>query len=393
MPRTGRKCVCLVCHGAPSSNSGRHVLALSVELAKLGWDILACFPSLDGQRPYAPLGITVYSYDEFFESTFRDSPVLYHYWTPREIVRQFGKRIADVGVLHPKYLVHFEDDESILLRDQLGSGEKDVSWVKQGRPATIPLHLTHPMLGKEFVTQATALTALTRELLLGQPELPHAVFWPGYDSAFESLVDPFELSCVKSRLNIPEANYVLTYTGNVHPSNRNEVLSLYLAVALVNRKGLPLTLIRTGENAVPLTNEPREALAISQNVVELGRVPKSRLPALLQAADILVQPGLDDPWNQRRVPSKLAEFLVSGRAVILPRSNLGSILSDGINALVLPHATAENIAMSLLRWLTDVKARDAIGKQGREFAMQKLQWSLAALKVSSLYEQILFDNE
>ena len=49
----------------------------------------------------------------------------------------------------------------------------------------------------------------------------------------------------------------------------------------------------------------------------------ARLPALLRLADVLVQPGESNRFNTHRLPSKLPEFLASGRPVIMPRANLG----------------------------------------------------------------------
>ena len=63
-------------------------------------------------------------------------------------------------------------------------------------------------------------------------------------------------------------------------------------------------------------------------------------PELLAAADILVQPGRSNPYNDYRFPSKLPDFLASGRPVVLPRTNIGLHLRDGAEALILERCDA-----------------------------------------------------
>ena len=59
---------------------------------------------------------------------------------------------------------------------------------------------------------------------------------------------------------------------------------------------------------------------------------------------MLVQPGRPDAFNDYRFPSKLPEFLASGRPVMLPRTNIGLHLEDGVEALLLGHGDADEIA-------------------------------------------------
>jgi glycosyltransferase involved in cell wall biosynthesis len=90
-----------------------------------------------------------------------------------------------------------------------------------------------------------------------------------------------------------------------------------------------------------------------------------------------------------RFPSKLPDYLVSGRPLMLPRVNLGMELDHGRNAIVLPEATAERIAVALVEWLPQRDTLAAIGTAGAEFARRSLTWSAAADVVEGLYRRIL----
>jgi glycosyltransferase involved in cell wall biosynthesis len=385
---TTKNKVCLVCHGPVTCNSGRHVLSIARELRLLGRDVSICVPTLEGSDAFSVHEIKIQSFDSHIASLNRTEDILYHYWTPREIIREFHISICNRLSRKIKYLIHLEDDEMIILKDQMNLSELDINY-KTANCTTlqVPPNLTHPVHGRNFIHKAIAVTTLSKYLLEDVSMLPNAVFWPSYDSPFEQQFDQNAIDSIRRELNIPKGNHIVTYIGNMHFSNADEIRSLYIAVAIVNRMGLPLTLIRTGQDSVPLAEHGEPLLR--QHARELGYIPKVQLPLLLQVANILVQPGRDDRWNRMRFPSKLPEFLVSGRPVILPRANLGAALQNGKNAIVLEHATASNIAEALLKWLPKSDACAVIGRSGREFALEHLQWKKAVQSVDQLYSRIL----
>lgn len=379
--------VCLVCHGPVACNSGRHVLSIARELRLLGWDASICVPTLEGADEDSVCDIEIQSFDSHISALDSREEILYHYWTPREVIRDFHISICNRLSRKVKYIIHLEDDEMILFKDQMNLSEFDMQF-KNANIASlqVPSHLTHPLHGKKLIQNAQGVTALTPYLIEEFSTLPQAVFWPGYDKLFEKLYDQQAIGSIRRELNIPEHNHIVTYIGNMHFSNADEIRSLYIAVALVNRMGMPLTLIRTGEDSVSLAEHGMDLL--KENAIELGSVPKPRLPLLLQLADVLVQPGLNDRWNRMRVPSKLPEFLVSGRPVVLPRANLGAVLQTEKNAFVLEDATASSIAETLIMSLPDKNLRERIGCNGRKFALEHLQWNKATLSVENLYNEL-----
>jgi hypothetical protein len=57
---------------------------------------------------------------------------------------------------------------------------------------------------------------------------------------------------------------------------------------------------------------------------------------LLALADLLVQPGKPDAFNDYRFPSKLPEFLSVGRPVILPDTNIAKHMVHRRHGFVVP---------------------------------------------------------
>lgn len=287
------------------------------------------------------------------------------------------------------YIVHLEDNERVIAQDLLGLSRDEYEAVKTGQRTleSIPEGLMHPAQGQEFLDRAAGVTALVDTLLEEfQVLVPSGVFWPGYEPMFES-ADPVAALRLRAGYGVAPDRLVTAYTGNVHISNQAEVHSLYQAVAELNQRDQPLTLLRTGIDFSSPVGEDGEIL--SRHVIHLGEIPREELPILLRAADILIQPGEIDDWNRCRVPSKLPEYLASCRPVLLPRVNLGTALTHGDNALVVDGADAETLTQTLLEWLPRKDALLRIGLRGGVFARRSLSWERAADVVAKLYEQAL----
>ena len=198
--------------------------------------------------------------------------------------------------------------------------------------------------------------------------MPQAVFWPGFDEGARDA----PAARLRAQIGVAAQDIVLVYTGNIHASNLHEMRSLYLSVALLRRAGYPVRLIRTGHNHAPM--EWFQDLELGDAVLELGFLPRSELWQVLQLADILVQPGCANDFNDYRFPSKLPDFLVSGKPVVLPKSNIGRELTHGENAMLLERGDAEEIFDMVAALADDVDLRQRIGREGKAFAEQYLRW-------------------
>jgi glycosyltransferase involved in cell wall biosynthesis len=189
------------------------------------------------------------------------------------------------------------------------------------------------------------------------------------------------------RLGVPLNSTVLCYTGNVTTANAGEVRSLYLAIGLLNRMGIPAVLVRAGTDYCDFLEGARSL--IMANVIECGFVGRAAVAKLMAMADVLVQPGRPDPFNDYRFPSKLPEFFAMGKPVVLPATNIGLALKHMEQALVLPCVDAVAIVESvrLLRGNAGLRAR--LSAAGLQFATDRLRWEVSAAKLKAFYEETL----
>ena len=384
----GLPSIWIASHGPLACNSGLHVRALALALAEAGFRIRVLLPERRLEDALLEEGLDVLDFDEAAKAVAQEPPELLHLWTTRERMLALERRLAQRSPRAIPQVVHLEDNEELLLRQEMRLSAEAFAAVRRGeRSLEVPEHLTHPRHGAALLERAAGATALIAPLLERLPSTtPRAVFLPGFDPAFAE-PDPTAGDAVRAQLGIPSSTLIAVYTGNVHQSNVAEVRSLYLAVALANRLGLPMRLVRTGLDFVPLAEHGEDLLRA--NALELGFVDRALLPRLVHAADFLVQPGRADAWNRFRVPSTLPDFLVSGRPVVLPRVNLGERLADGVEAIVLGSAAAEDLLECFRSWAERPEERRRIGERGAAFARRHLSWGSAAAAVGELYREVI----
>jgi glycosyltransferase involved in cell wall biosynthesis len=385
--------IAFVSYGRFDSNSGGHVAGFANRLAARGHAV-AVFADGDpaGAADFGPVAFhaaprTVLEREPARALAFDGRPAalsdtLLHGWTPRESVRaalSAARRLAPFATL-----IHLEDDERLLAAASLG---RPWEALKAMSPAALdPLvapSLVHPHRLERILAGADAVTAIAEPLfaLAGRPGL---LLRPGV----EPPAPPPDPTRLRAHLGVEPRTRLIVYPGNLHPANRAEMLSLYVAAMLLRRRGLNVVLVRTGEDF----GEPADVAyghLRGEVSVELGRRPRAEVLALVTGGDVLIQPGPADAVNRSRLPSKLPEFFAAGRPVILPAANLGLEVEDGVEAVVSRIGDGSELADLAQGLLADRERAQAIGEAGRAFIRRVLDWDRSAGALEALYAEVL----
>jgi glycosyltransferase involved in cell wall biosynthesis len=368
-----------------SANSAVHVHNFANQLADLGHSIAVAIP--DDRDRGAGLGEQSYSVQRFeqvdgeWSRVFPNgrAPEVVHAWTPRENVRLFCEKLA--GLCDYSLFVHLEDNEELILEVNLG-----MAFEKLARSAAeIPGNLSHPRHYRAFISSAAGVTMIMDRLeRFVPPESPKLILWPGAD---ERLFFPRARDArLLEQLGIADGTAVLCYTGNVHSANARDVRSLYLAAAILDREGTPARLIRTGRDFCSFLGPDEEwAHKIS---IELGHVAYQEIPALLALADVLVQPGADNAFNEFRLPGKLPEFFAMGRPVILPHTNAGRFVRHGEDAWVLDTVDALRIVDAVLQLCENRALSERLAAGAIAFGREHFDWKKNARALAAFYDKV-----
>jgi glycosyltransferase involved in cell wall biosynthesis len=306
-------------------------------------------------------------------------------WTPREPVRRLTMDV--VSQLRVPYAIHLEDNEHYLVETITGMTLEELQRLPaRAQDRLAPPDLIHPSHHAEFLRGAAGLTVITEELNdFNVGHRPHHVARPGIDAERFSPERPTRKT--REQLGLRPEEFVLVYHGTIHYANQHEMMSLYVAVQLLRRRGHPVRLVRLGHSEFGGV-DPRAFRAVSDGVLELGRIDWREVPDYLALADAFVQPGAPDDFNRYRLPSKLPEFLAMGRPVIVPDCNIGHDLTHGENALLLEQGNAIEITARVEDLIADRELVEKLGRGARKFALEELSWSANAAALGEFYREL-----
>ena len=313
---------------------------------------------------------------------------LIHAWTPREGVRKFTvayqRASLATGAPAARLVIHLEDNEHFLLESYTG---QSLAALRKSTPAEIDAWLVdglpHPLRHESFLRIADGVTHIIDKLRDFVPAgIPTQLLPPGVD--FQLYAPQLPDAALRTELGLREGERVIAFTGSNTFANEPEMRELYVAVALLNQRGTPTRLVRTGFNSPKFLAGLSDD--IKSHVLDLGFVEKSKLPRLLALADVLVQPGRIGAFNDYRLPSKLPEFLASGRPVVLPPTNLAALMQDGREAVFLATGTPEEIADTCERLFADPARRAALGENAVAFARAHFDLAANTRDLTAFYQ-------
>jgi GT2 family glycosyltransferase/glycosyltransferase involved in cell wall biosynthesis len=381
--------VLFVNYGDFTTNSLNHIAGFAAALRASGHDCIVAVPARKETLAAVPNPqFAAATYAEVLAHPARfanghPADVL-HAWTPREGVRKF---VLAHQRLHPARLViHLEDNEEHLLAAFAGQPLAELRALADDElAARLEDSLPHPVRHRNFLRVADGITIISPRLQEFVPGgIPVQLLPPGVDFALyrPRPADP----ALRRELGLRDGERIITFTGSTTFANAADMQELVAAVRLLNDRGVPTRLVRTGFH-------PDEFTALytfdwRACTLDLGFVPKARLPALLALADVLVQPGHPGAFNDYRLPSKLPEFLAAGRPVILPAANIAALLRDGTDALVMKTGSPPEIADLCQRVCADPALAARLGENAAAFARKHFDLTANTAALAAFYQKV-----
>jgi glycosyltransferase involved in cell wall biosynthesis len=383
--------ILFVNYGDFTTNSLNHIGGFANVLSAQGHAVVVAVPL--GKETLTAVSNPVFIpalYDEllaqpaFFPN--RGTADIIHAWTPRECVRKFVITYQRTARRSAKLVIHLEDNEEYLIS---GYARRSIGELRSMGFAELDAimgdGLPHPIRYRTFLRLADAATVIVERLREFVPSsIPCSLLLPGVDPAYlQAQADPD----LRRALGLTPGEKVIAFTGSNTFANEPEMRELYVAVRLLNQRGTPTRLVRTGFNRP----EFLESLSadLKAHVLDLGFIAKARLPKLLAVADVLVQPGRPGAFNDFRLPSKLPEYLASGRPVVLPATNVALGMTDGVEALFLTTGTPDDIAACCERVFRDPSLAVHLGQKGSAFARKHFDLAANTAGLAHFYQSVV----
>ncbi|MCU0454567.1 MAG: glycosyltransferase [Bacteroidetes bacterium] len=123
---------------------------------------------------------------------------------------------------------------------------------------------------------------------------------------------------------------------------------------------------------------------VGEHVTLTGSVAHDDIPSFLAACDVLLSPHVQnaDGTVFFGSPTKLFEYMGMGLPIIASGvGQIGDIMQDGVNALMMRHRDHEHLAELLGKLSRDPDLSRRLGQKAREDAESKYAWRINASRV------------
>ncbi|MFQ5742260.1 MAG: glycosyltransferase family 4 protein [Acidobacteriota bacterium] len=228
------------------------------------------------------------------------------------------------------------------------------------------------------ITGSEATRSDLVELVGADPAKIEAISY-GCDPIFFQTIGSDVLAATRSEMRV-EAPFLL-YAGNVKPHKNLDRLLRAFAQLAPDYPDLHLLLVGGDLDGHPSLQRTYQQLGLEQRIRFLGRLPRTRLHALYQLADVFVFPSLYEGFGLPPL-----EAMASGTPVVAARSSsLPEIIGDA-GVLVDPYEI-DAIAAGIRRLLDDAELRRTLAAGGRQRA-QRFSWRRAGRKVLQIYSRV-----
>lgn len=191
---------------------------------------------------------------------------------------------------------------------------------------------------------------------------------------------------VRRELGIAEDETLVGFVGTFGPWHG--VLALAEAIKLMPQEArVRFLMVGSGVLRGEVERTLREAHA-EHRVILTGAVEHERVPALLDACDVLASPHvpLEDGSEFFGSPTKLFEYMAMSKAIVASRlGQIGDVLTNEETALLVEPDNARELSESILRLANSPDLRERIGAAARRDAVSQHTWTHNARRVLDAY--------
>jgi len=213
------------------------------------------------------------------------------------------------------------------------------------------------------------------------PDKPHAMI---ENTADDSVVFASDLRTPQELTALPPGRRIILYTGTFEPYQGLDLLLDAFATVCAHDEDAHLVLVGGRPEQVEAKRERAAALGLTGRVTFVGQVHPERIPAFIQAAEIIVSPRS----SGTNTPLKLYGYLRSGRPIVATDLPTHTQTLDRSVAELVP-ATADGLAAGMLRLLRDPEYGRRLAEAAQRLSEAKYSHEAYMRRVADFYDSVL----
>ena len=182
----------------------------------------------------------------------------------------------------------------------------------------------------------------------------------------------------------------VAYVGNL-VSGKDGVEIAIEAFAHVHKKLPQYKLIVIGStknnNSFDLLKSKVETLSIENEIIFTGHLIRDEIPPYLCYADLLILSRPDTLRSRGGFPTKLGEYLASGKAVVVTAvGEIPMYLTDNVNVYFSEPNNSQKFAERMLDALLDLQRANEIGLKGKDIALTVFNYKVQSKRLVEYLE-------
>lgn len=230
----------------------------------------------------------------------------------------------------------------------------------------------------DFVVSSTGLAVRVGELApeTGRTEwrFPHEPEAVGADA----------LGNLRAELRIPTDAPVVLYTGNFAPYQGLDLLLSAFGAVRARHPESVLVVVGARDEREARAFRDRTDEAVKEAVRVVTRLPRERMDAFLQTAEVLVSPRTAGS----NLPLKVLDYLAAGGAIVATDIPAHRTVLNRENALLVEPEPAA-MARGISRLLEQPELRDSLARGAGRYASDHLGWSTFVSALNEVYRRIV----
>ena len=182
--------------------------------------------------------------------------------------------------------------------------------------------------------------------------------------------------------------YLVGYVGTM---GRQEGIDLLLVavreiVHRIGRRDIHFGLVGGGTSVDEMKALAAE-LGVADYVTFTGRVPDAEMLAMLNTADVCVNPDVANEMNDKSTMNKIMEYMALGKPVVQFDLTEGRFSAQQASVYARKNDSAD-LAAKIVELVDDPARRSAMGEFGRRRVVNELEWRYEAPKLLAAYAAV-----
>jgi glycosyltransferase involved in cell wall biosynthesis len=183
--------------------------------------------------------------------------------------------------------------------------------------------------------------------------------------------------------------YLVGYVGVMGKQEGIEYLleAAKIIVEEKRRTDIQFTLVGGGPELASL-KQLTEKMGLAGVVEFTGRAPDDVLLAVLNTADVCVNPDEFSEMNDKSTMNKIMEYMALGKPIVQFDLKEGRFSAEEASLYAKPN-DARDLADKILHLIDNPEIRRSMGEFGRRRVVEELSWQHEATKLIAAYRQLL----